>query len=82
MTSKRYGNQEPEQPFSEPSTFDFPSMDQSDPNPGGSLDSVPNAAFGGYGTGGETLMPDGSATTRHKGSTMIVGDSGVDGGSP
>ena len=64
------------------STIDFPSMNQSDPNPHGSLDSIPNAAFGGYGTGGETLMPDGSATTRWKApnTTAAVGE--VDGGAP
>lgn len=64
------------------STFEFPNMNQADPNPHGSLDSIPNAAFGGYGTGGETLMPDGSAETRYKTPGLTGGYRGIDGGTP
>ena len=80
--SDRYGNSDPDDPFRVESTIDFPSMNQSDPNPNGTLDSVPNAAFAGYGTGGETLERDGSATTRWKSPGAGTHGNVIDGGTP
>lgn len=69
--------------FRFPSTIDFPDMTQADPNPHGSLDSIPNAAMGGFGSGGETFESDGSVTTRWKSDGGDIGsDSSTDGGTP
>ena len=81
--SDRYGNDEPDyHGFRVPSTIEFPSMDQADPNPGGTLDSIPNAVIAGYGPDDEFLMPDGTATTRFKSQTGNQRGGGVDGGTP
>lgn len=68
--------------FSEPSTFDHPVVRQGANVPGMPFTNAPDCAYGGFGTGGETIEQDGSITTRHKGESEITSGGGVDGGAP
>lgn len=67
--------------FDAQSNIPVPQIRQTDPR--GGFTDVPDCAYGGVGTGAETLHPDGSVTTRYKGSHQTSGGSGViDGGTP
>jgi len=59
--------------FSEPSTIEYPDMRQGENVPGMPFVAAPDCAYGGWGTGGETLERNGEVTTRHKGATSTTG---------
>lgn len=65
--------------FSTPSTIEYPDMRHGADVPGMPFTAAPDCAYGGWGTGGETLEKDGEVTTRYKGHTTTAAI-GSDGG--
>lgn len=68
--------------FTVDSTFEHPVVRAGDRVPGMAFTAAPDCAYGGFGTGGETIEKDGDITTRYKGQTTTTSAGGVDGGAP